>query len=330
VPVCYSLAPLHLDLLTCAKMRTFVFLSVVALASATEGRLEQQGGCLVDSAEAVSDLMDSSMFIWASVARCGKGGELVKCEISVASAIESLNAMVNVILKALNTCDDLNINNKQCSMSAGVLTKATAGLTAATGGIVQKCFTPQKHAEANWAHAEPAMCVLDVKNTAKSLFKVIRSFMKLNSNCDGNAASRPCISNALSIVGAFAGMGEFLAGALGQCSTNGMKGARCAQESERLVHHLTKVAEAGVDMSKSCGEAEAGEAETALQDINIDDVGRLYATGAKSQASVGVSANLLLAAFLPVTAIASFVGGRFYANRATGTEQAREIMSDNE
>merc|ERR1712028_267827 len=100
-------------------------------------------------------------------------------------------------------------------------------------------------------------------------------------------------SNALSIVGAFAGMGEYLAGALGQCSTNGMKGARCAQESERLVHHLTKVAEAGVDMSKSCGEAEAGEAETALQDINIDDVGRLYATGAKSQASVGVSANLL-------------------------------------
>jgi len=64
-----------------AKMRTFTLLSVIALVAASD--LEKQGDCVVDGAEAVSDLMDSTMFIWASIQRCGDhpgvGGHEVKC-----------------------------------------------------------------------------------------------------------------------------------------------------------------------------------------------------------------------------------------------------------
>lgn len=302
-------------------MRTFAFLSLLAIVAAQENdesRMAQQGTCLVDSAEAVSDLMDASMFVWAAIARCGHGGEEVKCTISISSAIQSVNSMINVILRSLEKCGD--IVNGDCGMAASVLTKSAAGLTAATGGIMQKCFPAPAHGN-NWAHGEPAMCVVDVKNTAKSLFKTIKSFMGLNANC-GTAPGSPCASNVLRIVSGFAGVGEYLAGAIGQCTESGSSHDElCVQESAKLVQQLTRVANAGVDMSTKC------EATPAA--VKID--ARLFSfKKQKKQSALGGSSNLILAAFLPLTAIVSFVGGRFYANRRTGTEEAREFMSDNE
>lgn len=311
-------------------MMQLVFLSVLALASA-DPRLAEQGSCLVDSAEAVSDLMDGSMFIWASVARCGHAGEMVKCEINIASAIQSVNSMINVILRALDKCGDIHTANAECGIAASVLTKSTAGLTASSGGIIQKCFQHPAHGN-NFVHQEPAMCVVNIKNTAKSLFKTIKAFMTVKNNCK-EQDSRACASNALSIVAAFAGMGEYLAGALGQCSPNGFVGARCAQEGEMLVHHLMKVSQAGVDLSAACGEKPAPvvipgvtQGPTKAPDLGILDTGRLYSEdAAKTKTVMGASPNFLLAAFLPVTAIVSFVGGRSYANRRSGAEQVREL-----
>ena len=54
-------------------MRVFVFLSILGLAAA-DSRLTQQAYCAIDGAEAVSDLMDSTMFIWGAMARCGQAG----------------------------------------------------------------------------------------------------------------------------------------------------------------------------------------------------------------------------------------------------------------
>jgi hypothetical protein len=275
--------------------------------------------------------MDSSMFIWASIARCGHTGEMVKCEINVASAIQSVNSMINVILKALNKCGDIHTEKPQCGIAASVLTKSTAGLAAASGGIIQKCFQAPPHGN-NWNHQEPAMCVVDIKNTAKNLFKTIKAFMKLKHNCD-DQSSRACESNALKIVAAFAGMGEYLAGALGQCSPNHMAGARCAQESTRLTQHLMKVSQAGVDLSKQCEDKPAPPSPPppppppAVQVV----APRLYSQeGAKNESAMGASANFVLAAFLPVTGIVAFVGGRVYGNRRNSMEQVRSFMSDTE
>merc|ERR1711924_314876 len=51
---------------------------------------------------------------------------------------------------------------------------------------------------------------------------------------------------------------------------------------------------------------------------------RLYEDGKLS--GYGSTLNLMLGAFLPVTAIVSFVGGRYYA----GSRQVREVLSDGE
>merc|ERR1712194_554760 len=97
------------------------------------------------------------------------------------------------------------------------------------------------------------------------------------------------------------------------------------------------VAKAGVDMGRECEEEPEPAAPPAKKAappaVDMLATSRLYSEkkkDAKDQTAIGASANLLLAAFLPVTAIVGFVGGRFYANRRASTEQAREFMSDNE
>jgi len=88
------------------------------------------------------------------------------------------------------------------------------------------------------------------------------------------------------------------------------------------------VAQAGIDLSKAC-EAEVPAAVAVPQIVEVQ-VPRLYEQDAQQVNTPSASANLMLGAFLPVTAIVSFVGGRFYANRQSRVEQTREFMSDNE
>merc|ERR1711879_397393 len=100
-----------------------------------------------------------------------------------------------------------------------------------------------------------------------------------------------------------------------------------------LAHHLVKVAEAGVEISKKCHEKK--EVEVDLPDeidyIPVADnvVPRLYEEhdGANTN---GNFANIVLGAFLPVTAVVSYVAGRFYANHRSRMQETRELMSDNE
>jgi len=281
-------------------MRAFVLLSFIAAAAALSA--EEEGTCIVDGAEAVSDALDASMFIWASIARCGKSGEMVKCEIGVSSAIGSVNSMINVILGAVNQCGSLNTVNKECGMAMGKLTKHTAGIASASGMVVQKCSQGPAHG-LNWNHADGALCVVNVKNLAKSLFKTVKSLLSVNSNCEAQN-SPECVANALQIVGAFTGMGEYLAGAVGKCSPDGAhKGSLCAAASQRLVQQLTTFSEGAIDVSQTCGSTPAPPAPE-----------RLYSAKVK-KVNASSTTNLLLAAFLPVTAIVGFIGGRVFGSR---------------
>jgi hypothetical protein len=277
---------------------------------------ELTGDCVVDGAEAVSDALDASMFIWASIARCGKNGEVVKCEIGVSSAITAMNSMVNVILKSVNKCGVLNTVNKDCGISIAMLTKHAGGITSASGGIAQKCFQGPAHG-LNWNHGDAAQCVVNVKNTAKNMFKVIKSFLKLEkTQACASGDTNACAENALQIVGAFAGVGEFLAGTVGQCSPSGMhKGSVCGQQATRLVQQLTEFSERAVDVSQKCA--------------NFEPPARLYSAKGpqvRSGSTAGFT-NLVLAAFLPLTAIVGFYGGRKSGRHSS---QTREVLTDEE
>lgn len=315
-------------------MRSFVLLSILGLAVADVSP-GKQGDCLVDSGEAVSDAMDASLFIWAAYKRCGKVGMVIKCEIDVSSAVKAVNGMINVILKAVDKCDGLNTANKECGLEAGKLTKHISGLAAASGIVAQKCMKNVAEPAAMGDIAPPVMCTIDLKNTLKQLFKAVKHIRRSQEDCK-KEDRRYCAANALDIVSSFSAMGGYLAGAVGQCrrtqpgvANPDTRTELCAQASSDLVHHTMEVAQSGIQMSQKCEEKNPAPAP-APPSVTVTEVEvpRLFELDGKVHSTS--SANLILGAFLPITAIVGFVGGRYYANNRARSQQTREFMSDHE
>lgn len=149
-------------------------------------------------------------------------------------------------------------------VALSVLALATAGSLEKKGKcIMQKCAKKWQQPVAGgamvggvlpgtkWMHGASALCVLDVKNSAKNLLRTIKYLVKIDKKCK-HAHSRKCTGNALKVVGALAGLGEYIAASIGDCEAPSQMAhdAECAQESIMLVHHLTKVVEAGTEISK--------------------------------------------------------------------------------
>ena len=169
------------------------------------------------------------------------------------------------------------------------------------------------------------MCTLSMKNTAKHLFAAISGIQKATPTCSTGDQSA-CAANALDIVGSLAAMGEYLAETVGQCQrATGAQASRtkneiCAGAVQGVVHNAAKMGKAGVNLHKAC----QSENNAYARKYTSDDQKEGVAVGGTPVA------NFVLGAFLPVTAIVGFVGGRFYAGRRVVTEQTREIMSDYE
>lgn len=310
-------------------------------------RIVQQSQCLLDSAQTVSDALDASMFIWAAVARCGRNGEALKCSINVASAIQSVTSMTVILVKGLAQCGDVKTENQQCGISAGQMVQKVAGLTSKAGGIAQECM-PHPSLPNNWGQGPAILCAVDVKDAAKNVFVVTKALLGLERNCNEDTNGRKpmrCATNALRVVSAFAGVGQYLAGAMAQCEADpgaiNDKMARCAQETIGFTEQLSKIAQEGLEMARKCNQPAPQEPvlppistvpPTGEELIKEDEMGiepeRLYSAkkAALGQSVMAGSVNVLLAAFLPVTAIVGFVGGRFYGNRrTTQTREYNEI-----
>jgi hypothetical protein len=283
---------------------------------------ELTGECLVDGMSAVDDALDAAMFMWAAIDRCGKASEEIKCSVGILSSVQSITGMTNVILKALNKCGDFTNADAKCTIAGMRLTKASAGVGATSANVAQHCETPNATnagtagaiANGNWQQQDPAQCIVDMKDTLKNLFKAISHLMKTENKCQ--QGSQHCAANAMAVAAALSGMGGYLAGAVGHCSPpNSVSGAVCSEASLQLVEDLTKIGEAGVQLHEHCGLA-SSRLYSAIQENKVQSKSGFSTT------------NVLLAAFVPVTAIPSFVGGRFLKSQESA--QAREFYSDSE
>jgi hypothetical protein len=295
----------------------------VALLAGAHGAADKEttGKCLVDSGEAISDAMDAAMFMWAAVDRCEKAGEAIKCSVGILSTVQSVNGMLNVVLKTLHKCGDFMAVDAKCTLAGLALSKASAGVGATAANVAQHCETPNATvaasiatgsiANGNWPQQDPAQCIVDVKDTLKNLFKAIRPLLKISDKCAKSAID--CTADALDVVAALSGFGGYLAGAVGHCSPpNTVKGSVCAEASIQLVEDLTKVAQHGIEAHQHCTLSPA----------------RLFSERQAKipKAGSATSTNLILAALIPVTAFAGFVGG----GRLMKSGDARSVMSDNE
>jgi len=332
-------------------MRGLVLLCGFCLAAAGDDTTQ----CVFDGAEISSDLMDASLFIWAATKRCGhSGSDVVKCEIDVTSAMKSMNGVIDVILKVVNKCGSLDTENKKVGFAASHLTQAALKLAASIGKITEACPEAAPRRLTNMP-INTAMCVVDVKGTFKHLIKAIHSLQHIKKEC--KHGGKKCAHNALAVVAAFGGLGEYVSGAIGDCAVadfggkfgetsngnaNGLADLNlavnpgCASGISSLVKALAKVSGAAVDLSIESKKAEpkakivvaaAPQVITVPVAVQVPPA-RLYDDEHDKDTATS-STNFVLGAFLPVTALVSFVGGRFYANRrVVGFEQVREMVTE--
>jgi len=291
-----------------------VLLPVAALFLANG---ESDTKCALEGLGAVDDLLDAAIYVWASTERCGKAGEEVRCEVDVASAAESVQGVINVMLKALDHCDV--VHHADCARASLDLTTSVAGLAAASGGILADCpnklqpggvtsrtdmreadvYDDKKHNFGRTGH-----CLVDVKHSLKAIFKTIRTLMTLKKNK---------AKNAIRIVAAFAGLGEYLAGIVGHCTDFANVNALCAGQSARLLKQLANVAKGGRGVAKECHTSEA----------------RLYALDdeeeVKKEDGSSSFVTVALTAMLPLAAVLGFVGGSRLSKGRT-QRSTREIQ----
>merc|ERR1719162_2952573 len=251
-------------------MRSLLFLS--AIATAVAGNAD----CAIDGAKAMDEFSDAAIFIWAATKRCGKAKESqVKCEVDIASAIQSVNNMINVIVNAVGDCNAIKTDHQACGMAVSELTSAAAGLAAASGGIV------------------------DAKSVVGSLFSASKLLSEVGGVCQGKefGSKSSCAYKALDIVSALADMGAFLGASVNDCTSlkgNGNADAGCSSAIIAAVSSLTAVAEAGMHIDREC---------------RVDS-SRLFIQEHEVAAKGTSFLNLALAACLPIAAVLSFVMGR--------------------
>jgi len=283
-----------------STMRPLLFFTAIAAASAGNA------DCAIDGAKAMDQFSDAAIFIWAATERCGKATESqVKCEVDIASAIQSVNDMIGVIVSAVGDCGAIKTDHQACGMAVGELTSAAAGLAAASGGIADACpktmdNIPEGTAKAPGTATNMGLCIVDAKSVVTSLFSASKLLSEAGGVCQGDefGSKSSCAYKALDIVSALADMGSFLGASVNDCTSvkgNGNDNADCTSNILATISSLHAVAEAGMHIDKEC---------------RVDS-SRLFLAD-QEVAAKGTSSfmNLALAACLPIAAVLSFVVGR--------------------
>merc|ERR1719482_2590700 len=248
--------------------------TVVALLAITAVSGQDQADCALDSARAVDDIMDGLVYIMASIARCDPNtGDQIRCTLDVSAAIESVNKMVNIIVKAVDKCGAITTDKPECGIAIGEITRSVAAITSTSAGIIAKCpnklnggnpmdtvksaMSTKKHAIAEEVGSgfsnSFGQCIINVKDTVKSLFKAVKRALVLSDDCK-TPDSLECSHNSIKLVDAFVGMAEYIAGAVGKCSSNPNDdlNGQCAEEATALTHAVGEVGQGGTALAAAC------------------------------------------------------------------------------
>jgi len=300
-------------------MRACLLLGVILTTSQAKLSTSDVATCAINGVEAADELVNSVLFIWQASSRCGRASTAA-CSVDVNSAIESVTGMINVILQALQRCGGVLKGVKErCGLAAGEVTQSLAGVAASSSGIAENChkgeIRPVEGLQHEFLvgsnHMSPklASCVVDIKSMTKAVLKASLGFATIKTNCD--ESSDACVGNVLYVVSSMAELGEYIAGVVGQCSTPENHEAACASDVLGLLRNLAHLSASGTELAEACS-------LTAAERLYLEN-------GNGAQAEAGTNTRFLsfaLAAFLPITAVLSFLSGRRMAKPRMPAENA--------
>jgi len=299
-------------------VKTTVFLASLSVVSGDAG---EEAGCALDGASAVSDISDAAVYLWAATERCTTGSTsggnplAPRCEMDIAAAMEAVNNMILVIVKAAKDCGSFKSESYECGNAVGQLTGASAGLGAGLGMLAHECAKDKLPVSGNpglgVADTTASMigqCVTDAKNSISNLFKASNTIANIHPGCE--PGSQECARNALSVVSFFSAMGSAMAGAAQHCGKYedvSFKGAGCAKAVLKSVSTLSAVSNAAVNVAGKCTVSEA----------------RLYSLEKVNQPGTPMS-TIAMAAFIPLGVVLGFVGGS-RLSKARNTNAVRTV-----
>jgi len=302
-------------------MLAIIFASGVCLASA-----DDDIKCALNVGRSVDEMLDSAIYIWAAVERCGKPGQKLHCEVDATEAVKSVTGMIRIIVESVRKCNGLK--KHRCGNAAGKLVEGVAGLASASGEIINKCpnqFQGKAESESPIPQSKIATCIVDVKSSMKALLKAVKRMMDLEKKCDGED-DRRCAADGLSIVAALASLGEYVVGAVGKCDPAALPAAtaidmECAGAVAALVHEFDATGAAATSVSDTC-------------DTEASRLFELEAAG-KPKKKGRTSMQWALVALLPIAAVVSFAFGSRLArteqkNTYTGLHQDNGELTEQE
>jgi hypothetical protein len=232
--------------------------------------------------------------------------------VDISAAIQAINDMVMIVVKAVTDCASLKTENYRCGMAVGKLTSGAAGLSKATGNILHFC--PKVGLLQNLATSDPPVptgideggltavgkCVVNAKDAVSHLFAATLEASKIKSECSG-ADGVKCGRNVQSLhliaavgeIGAAVGLGiTHCEQAAGKVAGN--VDAACMGAITAAITEIVRTTDAGLGIKQDCAVSSA----------------RLFELESAEEQPKSQSSNtMMVAALVPVFAVISFVAG---------------------
>jgi len=288
--------------------------------------------CNLDSSDVVVNGIDSAVNIWAATQRCkGPAQVPVKCEQDIASAIQSVSLMANAIANMVGSCDK-EAQLGQCAVSVNKLVGTTAGLAAAGGLMANKCGkvpAPNTPQDADLpANVESATqlgkCTADAGDSINSILQASNTVREAKKDC--SSKGKGCPTSALNVLSIVSNMGSYIFSTVSDCQQY--------KDEQNKVDSPAYVA--GLECTESILSAIAGLSNVAAIGLNIKDdcaatSSRLYLeskTGANTEGAFTNPTVLVLAAILPITAVASFIAGSRFSKSRKDTRVLTSVCDE--
>jgi len=235
-------------------MRIALLLSSALLSSAAP--------CVLDSSGAVSNAIDSALYIWAATKRCAGpvvGDAPIKCEQDVASSVKAVTATASAIAGMMNSCGAVDDANAKCGLAVNGLISATAGLAAAGGKLTQYCVNKDLQDPAPDLNTVLGKCTIQSGGAINSIFDAKNTIGSLQKQCD-DSGSKKCAVSVLDVVGVVSDLGAHLAGSAAYCQkefspTANVAGELCANGVLEAIADLSNVARIAMGVEKACSTA---------------------------------------------------------------------------
>jgi len=278
---------------------------VAPLATAEVDKLT----CALDGAPAIDSTIAAAVYMFAATERCDKNKngtyDDVKCEIDIASSVQSVSDIINIITGAVNKCDSaLNKENAACGAAVGSLTSAAAGLAAGVGGLVH--WIEHKKAGGDvvvdTTTTTLGKCVANVGGAAHGLFSAASGITAATKGCSGTVGpTGACTIDVLSVISVLSNLGSAVAHVTDQCVPNGNAEGAESADILKFVSAVSAVSSAGIAVSQNCKVSDS----------------RLYAAEMEQKQQSSPTMNIALVALLPIAAVVGFMGGRRMSKQRT-------------